>query len=153
MKAGYVAAATAALLAAVPIAAQDYKLGTLTVTRAWTRQTAPSQSVGGGFLTVANGGKAADRLVAATSPASARVELHTMSMEGGVMRMRQVTGGLDVPAGGRLELKPGGYHLMLIGLKKPLVRGTTVPVTLQFQRAGKVTVQLKVESISYGGGK
>ncbi|NML05622.1 copper chaperone PCu(A)C [Sphingomonas sp. G-3-2-10] len=153
MKAGYLAAATAALLAAVPIAAQDYRLGTLTVTHAWTRQTAPSQSVGGGFLTVANGGKAADRLVAASSPVSARVELHTMSMEGGVMRMRQVTGGLDVPAGGKLELKPGGYHLMLIGLKKPLVRGTAVPVTLQFQRAGKVTVQLKVESISYGGGK
>lgn len=153
MKAAYLATATVALLATVPLAAQDARLGTLSITHSWTRQTAPGQSVGGGFMTIANRGKAADRLVAASSPASTRVELHTMSMEGGVMRMRQVTGGLDVPAGGKLELKPGAYHLMLIGLKKPLVRGTTVPVTLQFQRAGKVTVQLRVESISYGGGK
>lgn len=153
MKAGYLAAATVALFAAVPLVAQDYKLGGLTITHAWTRQTAPGQSVGGGFMTIANRGKAADRLIAAFTPVSARVELHTMSMDGGVMRMRQVQGGLDIPAGGSLSLNSGGYHLMLIGLKKPLVRGATVPVTLQFLRAGKVTVQLRVEAISYGVGK
>lgn len=144
--------ALAAATLSTPIAAHSFKLGDLTIGHPWTRQTAPAQKNGGGFLTVANSGKQADRLIAATSPAAAKVEIHTMSMDGGVMRMRPVPGGLAVPAGGTLALKPGGYHLMLIGLKQPLALGKLVPLTLRFERAGTVTVQLKVEAISYGTG-
>lgn len=140
-----------ATAATAPLAAQEVaRVGSLTVSTPWTRETAPGQKVGGGFMIVGNRGTAPDRLIAATTPVAARVELHTMSMAGGVMRMREVKDGLPVPARGKLELKPGGYHLMLMGLKTPLKRGSTVPITLRFERAGDVTVRLKVEAIGYG---
>jgi copper(I)-binding protein len=146
----FAAAATLAAAVAAPLAAHSFRLGALEIGHPWARQTAPGQSVGGGFLTVRNSGKQADRLLGATSPAAARVEIHSMAMDGGVMRMRPVPGGFAIPAGGTLDLKPGANHLMLIGLRKPLALGTTVPLTLRFQRSGTVTVQLKVESIGYG---
>ncbi len=141
-----------ALAAATPVVAQSVKRGDLSIATAWTRQTAPGQANGGGFMTISNAGGQADRLVGGSSPAAARVEIHTMSMDGGIMRMRPLPDGLAVPARGRLELKPGSYHIMLIGLKAPLKLGTTVPLTLRFQRGGAVTVQLKVEAISHGTG-
>jgi len=144
--------AAAATLIAAPLAAHEFKQGDLSIAHPWTRQTAAGQSVGGGFTTITNGGKANDRLLDASSPAAARVELHDMTMDGGVMRMRPVVGGLAVPAGGALALQPGGQHLMLMGLKAPLELGALVPVTLRFERAGTVTVQLKVEAVTYGAG-
>lgn len=135
---------------ATPAAATSFKVGDLSIADPSTRQTAPGQSNGGGFMTIANGGKGADRLIGGLSPAAAKVEIHTMSMDGGVMRMRPVKNGLAIPAGGKLELKPGGYHIMLIGLKSPLERGKLVPLTLKFEKAGATTVNLKVESITYG---
>jgi copper(I)-binding protein len=148
----FIAPIALAALVASAVAANDYRAGNLSIAHPWTRQTAPGQSVGGGFMTITNSGSRADRLISATSPASDRVEIHTMSMDGGVMRMRPVSGGLAVPASGRLELKPGGYHIMLIGLKAPLELGKTIPLTLRFERAGPVQVQVKVEAVTYGMG-
>lgn len=147
-----IAAGALALTVTTPIAAQTAKRGDLSITNAWTRQTAPGQANGGGFMTIDNHGKRSDRLIGGSSPVATKVEIHTMSMDGGIMRMRPLPNGLTVSAGGRLELKPGGYHIMLIGLKTPLRLGTRVPLTLRFQHGGMVTVQLKVEQISHGAG-
>lgn len=125
--------------------AHDFHAGTLDIGHPWTRSTVAGQPAGGGFLTVRNTGPAADRLVGAASPAAAEVQMHTMSMEGDVMRMRQVDG-IDLPAGQTVALEPGHLHLMLIGLKAPLKAGDMVPLTLRFEKAGEVPVQLKVES-------
>lgn len=117
----------------------------------YARATAPGAAVGGGYATIRNTGKAPDRLVGASSAASARTELHEMKMVDNVMRMREVKG-LDVPANGTLELKPGGYHLMFMELKAPLKQGDKVPVTLKFERAGEVKVELEVRGMAAGSG-
>jgi copper(I)-binding protein len=121
--------------------------GPIGIESPWTRATAAAQTVGGGFMTIVNTGKAEDRLVSASSPVAAEVQIHDMKMEEGVMRMRQLTGGLAVPAGARVELKPRSLHLMFMQLKAPLVAGQTVPVTLQFEKAGSVAVQFRVEAM------
>lgn len=146
------AAGVIALAIATPITAQTVKRGDLSITDAWSRQTASGQANGGGFMTIGNRAKRPDRLIGGSSPVAEKVEIHTMSMDGGIMRMRPLPNGLAVPAGGKLELKPGGYHIMLIGLKAPLRLGTRVPLTLRFQHGGSVTVQLKVEQIGHGAG-
>ncbi len=120
--------------------------GNLEIDAPWTRATPPGASVGGGFASIRNRGAAPDKLVGASSPAADRVELHIMSMEGGVMRMQQVPS-LEVPAHGELMLKPGGAHLMMMGVKAPFKPGEKVPVKLRFERAGEVEVQLDVGSM------
>lgn len=141
----------AATLPTAAVLAHGYKAGAISIAHPWSRQTAPGQTVGGGFLVATNAGDKDDRLVSVTSPAAAEVQLHTMSMDGGVMRMRQVTDGLPVPAHGKLELKPGGFHVMFIGLKVPFALGAKIPATLTFKRAGKVKVAFAVEPITYTG--
>ena len=138
-----------ALLALTALSVPDvaHAAGPIGIENAWTRATAAAQSVGGGFMTIVNAGKADDRLVSASSPVAAEVQIHDMKMEEGVMRMRQLTGGLGVPAGARVELKPRSLHLMFMQLKAPLVAGQTVPVTLQFEKAGSVAVQFRVEAM------
>ena len=121
----------------------------ISIAKPWTRATAPGAAVGGGFATIRNSGKTADRLVGASSPVAAGTELHQMAMVGDVMKMREVKS-LIVPAGGALELKPGGYHMMLINLKAPLKQGDKVPVTLKFEKAGEVKIELAVESLGAG---
>lgn len=135
--------AAALAVAAVTTFAQDAKVGSITVSGAQARATVPGQTAGGGFLRLDNQGPA-DRLVSATAPVSARVELHTMRMEGDVMRMRQIDA-IELPAGGKVELKPGGMHLMFMELKAPLKAGEIVPVTLRFEKAGEVTVKMPVQ--------
>jgi len=130
--------------AATVAAAQDARLGAISVSAAQARATVPGQRAGGAFLTVANQGPA-DRLVAARAPVAARVELHTMRMEGDVMRMRQVDA-IELPTGATVELKPGGMHLMFMDLKAPLKAGETVPVTLRFEKAGELTVSMPVQA-------
>jgi copper(I)-binding protein len=145
-------ATVAGLIALTVVAvalAHDYKLGALEIDHPWARATAPMQKAGGAFLTVTNTGAAADRLVKVSSPAAGKVELHTMTMDGTVMRMREVET-IDVPAGGKAELKPGGFHVMLIDLKAPLVAGQTAPLTLTFERAGSITVELAIEAVGAG---
>jgi copper(I)-binding protein len=127
----------ALLAAALPAPAQQVQVQT-----PWARPTVAGQSAGGGFLTL-QGGAVADRLIGASSPASQRMELHTMRMEGQVMRMHEVPG-IDVPAGRQVHLQPGGLHLMFMGLNAPLQAGSRVPVTLRFERAGEVQVELEV---------
>ncbi|MBP9158978.1 MAG: copper chaperone PCu(A)C [Sphingobium sp.] len=139
------------LFATTAALAHDYKVGSLSIEHPWSRETAVGQKVGGGFMTITNKGSREDRLLSGTSPVAAEVQLHTMSMDGGIMRMRQVEGGIAVPAKGKLELKPGGYHIMFMGLKRPLKQGERLPVTLRFQRAGSVTVQVAVQPVGSAG--
>ncbi|WP_338114864.1 copper chaperone PCu(A)C [Novosphingobium olei] len=131
--------------------AHGYQAGNLGIQHPWSRETAPGQAVGGGFMTITNKSQSDDRLVSGTSPVAAEVQLHTMTMDGGVMRMRQVEGGIAVPARGTLELKPGSYHIMFMGLKRQLRQGERFPVTLRFQRAGRVTVQFAVQPVTSTG--
>lgn len=123
--------------------AHGYKIGAIDIAHPYARATAPGQPTGGGFLKLTNKGDA-DRLLSAAADVSTAVELHAMKMEGDVMRMRQVDG-IDVPAGQTVELKPGGLHIMFSGLKAPLEEGTSFPMTLRFEKAGEVTVEVKVE--------
>lgn len=108
----------------------------------WVRPTAPGAKVGGAFMTLV-GGAEADRVVSGSSPVAAAVELHTHVMDGEIAKMRPVPG-IDVPAGGRVELKPGGLHLMLINLKAPLKVGETIPLKLRFEKAGEIEVKVPV---------
>ncbi len=135
-----------ALVAALtaPAFARDVRKGSITVSQSWSRATSPRATVGAGFLTIRNSGAQADRLLSATSPRAARVEIHTMSMEGGVMRMRLLVDGIAIPAGGTATLSPGGNHIMLIGLKTPLKAGERVAATLRFARTGIVTVHFAI---------
>ncbi|HWL58075.1 MAG TPA: copper chaperone PCu(A)C [Paracoccus sp. (in: a-proteobacteria)] len=128
--------------------AEEVRVGDLAITDAYSRATPPGAPVGGGYLTVTNNGQAEDRLVSATSPAAGRVEIHDMAMEGEVMRMRKLDDGLPLPAGEGVEMKPGGLHLMLMDLKAPLAAGESVPVTLTFEKAGQVEVNLSVRSMN-----
>jgi len=115
------------------------------IENAYTRATAPGQQVAGGFMKIENKGTA-DQLVSASSPVAAEVQLHEMSMDGNVMKMRQVKD-IAVPANGAVELKPGGYHLMFLNLKGPFNAGQTVPVKLKFAKAGEVEVKLPVNAV------
>jgi len=112
------------------------------VEAAWARPTVAGQSGGGGFLKI-TGGSTPDRLVAASAGVSKVVELHTMEMDGNVMRMRPIPA-VEIPAGQTVELKPGGMHVMFIGLTKSLKNGDSFPLTLKFEKAGEVKVDVKV---------
>ena len=138
----FMAAATAGLFA-LAANAHDVKVGAITVDHPYARATAAGQPTGGGFMQIDNAGPA-DRLMSARATVSGTVELHEMKMEGDVMRMRQVDG-IALPAGKSVALKPGGYHVMFIGLKAPLKAGDSFPMTLKFEKAGEVTVEMKVE--------
>ena len=136
-----------ALVCADAAQARDYKLGTLEISQPWARATPPSAPAGGGFLKITNTGTSPDRPISARSPAADIVQVHEMKMDGSVMRMREVEKGLELPAGGSVTLAPGGYHLMMMGLKGPLKQGSTVPVTLVFEKAGTIDVELAVEAM------
>lgn len=141
------ALATLVSFASVAAQAHEFKIGSLEIGHPWSRATPAGAPVAGGFLTVTNEGKEADRLVAVTSDAADKVEIHEMTMVDGVMKMRPLDKGLEVPAGGKIELKPGSYHVMFIGLKKPFAKGDMVKGTLAFEKAGKVDVEFKVEEM------
>jgi copper(I)-binding protein len=139
------------LLAALSFtaSAHEYKAGELKIGHPWARTTAPGQPSGAAYLKLQNKGSAADRFVGGSTPAADRVELHSMSMDGNVMKMRQVDA-IDIAPGQTVELKPGAWHMMLIGLKAPLKAGDKVPLTLKFQKAGEVKVELKIEELAPG---
>ncbi|MBL0728489.1 copper chaperone PCu(A)C [Piscinibacter sp. HJYY11] len=133
-------------LSAIAWAAQahSFKLGKLTIGHPYARSTAPGQPAGGAYLSIRNAGAAGDKLVSASADVSRSVELHEMKMDGDVMRMREVSA-VEVPAGKAVELKPGGLHIMLMGLKAPLKQGEKFPLKLKFEKAGEVTVTVNVE--------
>ena len=122
-------------------------VGDLVIRDAWTRQSPPGARAGGGYATITNNGGAADRLIGGSTPFSERFEVHEMSVTDGVMRMGEIDGGLEIGPGETVELKPGGFHLMFIDVTEPPVEGDTVPVTLLFERAGEVTLDLPVAAI------
>jgi len=142
----------ASILGALSTVAQahSFQAGDIKIGHPWARPTTAGQSAGGGYLKLTNLAKEAgkgDRLVGANAEFAERVELHTMSMDGDVMRMRQVDA-IDIPAGQTVELRPGGLHMMFVGLKQPLAKDGRLPLKLRFEKAGEVTVEVKVEAAS-----
>jgi len=119
-------------------------LGPINISVPFARATLPNAPVGGGFMTIENTGTEADRLVSVTTDVAAKSEIHEMSMDGQVMKMRALTDGLEIPAGETITLSPGGFHLMFMGLKGAFVEGQTVTVTLTFEKAGTVELALPV---------
>lgn len=115
----------------------------------WARATAPRQTVGGVYVTLTS--PADDRLVGASSPVAGHAEVHEMTMEGNVMRMRELTGGLKLPAGKAVALAPGGLHVMLVDLKQPLAAGQVIPVQLRFEHAPPVDLQVRVAPVGAQG--
>ena len=120
------------------------------VEQPWSRATPGGASTGAVYLTVTNKSHNADRLLGASSDVADKSQIHEMKVVNGIMEMREVSGGVPVPAGGSVILKPGSYHVMLIGLKKPLKAGDTIPLTLDFERAGKVSITVPVRAMGAG---
>ena len=129
---------------------QTVTTNAIKVENAYTRATVPGQQVAGGFMKIENKGASVDQLLSASSPAAGEVQLHEMAMEGNVMKMRQVKD-IAVPAGGTVELKPGGYHLMFMNIKSPLTAGETIPVKLKFAKAGELEVKMSVNTMGNTG--
>ncbi len=119
----------------------------ITVEKAWSRATPAEAKVGIGFATIKNGSDEPDKLVSATTEVAGQTQIHEMTMEDGVMKMRQLTDGLPVPAQGEVVLKPGSYHLMLMDLKQPLEAGQHFAGTLTFEKAGRISVTFDVEGM------
>ena len=145
MKHASVLAGLALGLASLAAQAHDYKLGSLSIGHPWARPTGAGQATGGAYMKIANAG-GDDKLLSVSSDAAKSVELHEMKMEGDVMKMRQVDG-IVLKAGQTVELKPGGYHVMLVGLKAPLKVGDKIPAKLKFEKAGEVDVTLNVDAL------
>ena len=131
--------------------AADSKVGDLQISAPWARATPKGAQIGGGYLKITNTGKTPDRLTGGVSPVAGKVEVHEMSMSGGVMKMRQLGNGLEIKPGETVELKPGGYHLMFTNLKQQLEQGKPFTATLSFEKAGKVDLQFDVEGIGAQG--
>lgn len=127
--------------------ADDVVAGSLKISAPWARATPKGASVGGGYLTITNTGTAPDRLIDGSTNVAGRAEVHQMSMDNGVMKMRPVSGGVEIKPGQTVKFDPAGYHLMFVGLKEPFVRGKHVEATLQFEKAGKIAVDFIVEGI------
>jgi periplasmic copper chaperone A len=141
----------ACLFAAPSARAEEVKAGDLVISQAWSRATPGGAKVGGGYLTIENKGTAPDRLIGVSSDAAGKVEVHEMAMSNGVMTMRPLEKGLAVEPGKTVKLAPGGYHLMLMDLKAPLKQGEKLPITLDFEKAGKVQVTLDVQAVGAQG--
>lgn len=140
----FLAVLSAALLSGA-VHAAGYRAGEISITDPHARPTVPGQPGGAAYLTLENTGGSADRLVGVTSPVAQSAGIHTMRMDGNVMRMREA-GELPLPPAAKVEMKPGmGYHIMLNGLKQPLQAGATFPMTLTFEKAGKVEVPVVVD--------
>jgi periplasmic copper chaperone A len=135
--------------------AHDYQAGDLKIHHPWSRVTPDGARAAGGFMTITNTGKVADKLVGGTFVLSDKFEVHEMSMTDGVMKMRQLDRGLEIKPGETVELKPGSFHVMMIGLKQPMKDGDKIKGTLVFERAGTIEVDYKIEPLgtrSSGGG-
>jgi periplasmic copper chaperone A len=140
-----VATTVAALqFAAGATRAADYDVGSIHVTAPWARATPKGASAGAAYLTITNNGTAPDRLSCAGSEAAAQCQIHTMTMDNGVMKMRSVTGGIEIKPGETVTLKPGSDHVMLMNLKHPLEAGKTVEATLQLEKAGTLKVEFAI---------
>ena len=137
-----------AFLSSSLASADDVKIGNLTISAPYVRAMVPGAPVGGGYMTITNTGGTDDRLMAASSPRAATVQIHEMKMDNDVMIMRELAGGLAIPAGKTIELKPGGYHLMFMKVATPFLQGQTVRTSLKFEKAGTADVDFPVGSIA-----
>ena len=140
---------TIALAAAVALGgslahAHGFKVGELDIGHPYSRAMLPGAKVGGGYLKIVNHGTVADRLVSVSSQRAPSVQIHEMSMDGGIMKMRELPDGVEIPANATIELKPGGYHLMFMNVSQPFKEGEMVKATLNFEKAGPVDVEFAV---------
>jgi copper(I)-binding protein len=140
-----------AALVAAPAWAEEIRAGDLVITQAWSRATPGGAKIGTGYLTIENKGAAADRLIAGSADVAEKVEVHEMAMNNGVMTMRPLDKGLTIEPGKTVKLAPGGSHLMLFDLKSPLKQGDKIPITLEFEKAGKVKLSLDVQGVGAQG--
>lgn len=140
-------AATALALSCGTALAQDYTAGPLKIEQPWTRATPAGAKVAGGYVAVTNTGATADRLLGGSSEIAGKVEIHEMSMNNGVMTMRGLPEGVELKPGAKVEMKPGGYHIMFMDLKRQLKEGEKVKGTLTFEKAGAVPVEFSVQSV------
>jgi copper(I)-binding protein len=140
-------AAVVVLLTASPATTKEYKLGALEIRNPWIQATPKGAPVAGGYLTIVNGGRAPDRLIGGSLATASRFEIHRMTVDQGVMRMRPVAGGLEIKPGETVELKPGSLHVMFVGLKQPAEKGRSVKGTLVFEKAGTIEIEYAVETI------
>jgi copper(I)-binding protein len=147
MRIPVLSAAFVALVVAGTAVAHEYKLGSLLIDHPWSRATPKGASVAGGYMRITNTGTTPDRLVGGATEVARRFEIHEMSMEGGVMKMRELANGLEIPPGKTVELKPGSYHVMLQNLSRQLTRGERVKASLTFEKAGKVDIEFAVEAV------
>lgn len=136
----------ACIAIAPTVSAQEHHIGDIVVTAPWARATPGHAKIGGAYLTLTTRGATRDTFIAAASPVARSVELHGHTMDHGVMRMRRVDG-VNVKPGEAVTLRPGGLHLMLMGLRAPLAKGQTFPLTLTFKTAGTVTVEVAVHGV------
>ena len=132
--------------------ANEAQSAELTLSEAWAAPTPGGVDVSAGYVTITNGTANEDRLLSVSSPRAERAEVHEMSMDGGVMRMRAVEGGLAIAAGETVVLGPGGLHLMFYGVTQPFTEGESVPVTLRFETAGDRTLEMPVRRSESGHG-
>ncbi len=124
--------------------AADVTAGNLAIAQPWTRATPPGAKVAGGFMTITNNGKEADKLLGGSATFAGHIEVHEMSMDGGIMKMRELSNGLEIKPGQSVVLKPGSFHVMFMELKGPVAEGAPVKGTLKFEKAGSVDVAYDV---------
>jgi copper(I)-binding protein len=134
-------------LVATAAGAHEYKLGPLVIDHPWSRATPKGASVAGGYLKITNTGAAPDRLLGGRAEIAKRFEIHEMSMDGGVMKMRELANGLEIPPGATVELKPGSYHVMMMGLTKGAAKDDRLKASLNFEKAGKIDIEFVVEAV------
>ena len=146
IRAAFVLAAALSTVAAVAVA-EDFSIGAIEISNPWMPATPKGAPVAGGYMTITNKGSAPDRLVGGSTAVAGRFEVHSMTMDQGVSKMRPVEGGLEIKPGQTVELKPGSLHVMLMGLKQPLEKGQKVKGTLEFEKAGKVDIEYTVEAL------
>ena len=132
---------------AMPASAEDITIGALKISAPWARATPKGAKVGGGYMTITNTGTVPDRLIRGATGISSRFELHEMSVDNGVMKMRELRDGVEIKPGEKVEFKPGSYHVMFMGLTQQLVQGESFKATLQFEKAGKVDVNFAIEGL------
>ena len=140
-------AATLVIGTGAPAPAGDFEAGPLVIHAPWARATPPGAQVAGGYALIENTGDSADRLVSVTADISSRVEIHEMAMDDGVMTMRPLADGIEIPAGESLALKPGSFHIMFMQITAPLMEGETFAGTLTFEHAGTVDVTFAIGPI------
>lgn len=146
-------AMSAAILSnmSVVAVAQQYKVNSIVIEQPWIRATPAGAKVAGGYMTITNTGSEPDRLIGGVLPQAGRFTVHQMKMNGNVMQMREIQGGLEIKPGQKIEFNPGGYHVMFTELREPIKQGDTLKGQLRFEKAGMVDIEYRVEGIGAQG--